>query len=175
MNQENPTLFYGLNSFHEALGIATSVCNALGHGLHGKAVNLLLETAAAETQLGTLRDPTPDGAGMGLTQGDPIGVRDVALRVRYKDVKIIEACFGFDIRVLRHSDLAWCPVKAFVFTRIKYKLRPEVIPVTLKWRTRYWKYFYNSKLGKGTVRHFAESANHWLYDEHAPLHKQVAP
>ncbi len=174
MNQENPTLHYGLTSFNEALTIATKVCDALGHGRYNKAVNLLLEVACVETQLGTYQDPTPKSAGMGLTQGDPIGVKDVVKRTRYKDVQIVKNCFGFDVRELKHSDLANSPVKAFVLTRLKFKLRPEPIPSELKWRARYWKKFYNSVLGKGTIKHYVAAANRWLYGDDSPLFEVLA-
>ncbi len=54
MNQENLTLHYGLRSFDQAQQITTEVCNVLGHGKHRMAINLLLETATAETQLGII-------------------------------------------------------------------------------------------------------------------------
>lgn len=167
MNQEKYTYYYGLSDATHAKELATKVCNALGHGQNHVAVNLLLETACVETNLGTYQDPTPGGAGWGSTQADSIGVLDIARRTRYKDVQIIRNCFGFDIRELKPQDLADDPLKAFVFTRCVYKLIPELIPQGLAARAQYWKTYYNTHLGKGTVKKYIAKANRYLYGANA--------
>jgi hypothetical protein len=164
MNQEKHTYYYGLINATHANELATKVCNALGHGQNQMAINLLLETACVETNLGTYQDPTPGGAGWGLTQADSIGVHDIAQRTRYKDVQIIRNCFGFDLRDLKPQDLGQDPLKAFVFTRCFYKLIPGEISATLAGRAQYWKTHYNTRLGKGTVDKYITKANQYLYE-----------
>jgi hypothetical protein len=166
MNQEKHTYFYGLQSRDHAIELATRVCNMLGLGANGLAINLLLETACVETCLGTYQDPTPNGAGWGLTQGDAIGVLDVAKRTRDVDARRIRHAFGFEIYNTIGPDLANNPLKAFVFTRCFYKLIPEAIPETLQGRAEYWKKYYNTHLGKGTVNEYIEKAERYLYDFH---------
>tara|TARA_Y100001934_G_scaffold100683_1_gene123850 strand:+ start:1810 stop:2340 length:531 start_codon:yes stop_codon:yes gene_type:complete len=163
MNQENLTYHYGLKSKIQALSLAHQVCNVLGHGSHGYATNLLLETAAAETSLGLYQDPTPGGAGMGLNQHDLIAFQDIISRTPMRLVKTIHMHFGYDIRKLVHTDLANDPLLSFIFCRLHYRLRPEPIPSSLRGRAEYWKQFYNSMAGKGTVTHYLDSANTYLY------------
>ncbi|GAB5378984.1 MAG: hypothetical protein Alis3KO_00810 [Aliiglaciecola sp.] len=163
MNQENQTFHYGLASIEQAIDLAQKVCCVLGHGKNLVAHNLLLETACAESQLGMYKDPTPGSAGFGLTQGDSIAIYDVANRTRYKDIQKIRNCFGFDLRLTNPMDLEEDPLKAFVFTRCFYKLIPDEIPKDLHSRAEYWKLFYNTALGKGTVAHYVESASRILY------------
>ena len=163
MNQENPTYYYGLKSKIQALSLAHQVCNVLGHGSHGYATNLLLETAAAETSLGLYQDPTPGGAGMGLNQHDLIAFQDIISRTPMRLVKTIHMHFGYDIRKLVHTDLANDPLLSFIFCRLHYRLRPEPIPSSLRGRAEYWKQFYNSMAGKGTVQHYLDNAHAYLY------------
>lgn len=163
MNQENPTYYYGLKSKIQALSLAHQVCNVLGHGSHGYATNLLLETAAAETCLGLYQDPTPGGAGMGLCQHDAIAFKDILQRTPRRFIYLIDKHFGCDITKLKHTSLANDPLLSFIFCRLHYRLRPEPIPSSLRGRAEYWKQFYNSMAGKGTVTHYLDSANTYLY------------
>ena len=109
MNQENPTYYYGLKSKIQAIMLATEVGAVLGNGAHNLGINLLLETAAAETCQGLYEDPTPGGADMGLCQIDYIGFRDIQRRTRPHIVKLIKKEFGYDIADVMHVDLINIP------------------------------------------------------------------
>ena len=74
--------FYGLARRSHLREIIVAVCDVLGHGAGGHAVDLLLETAAQETHCGQLRDSTPNGAGRGIFQIDPIAFNDICQRAR---------------------------------------------------------------------------------------------
>jgi hypothetical protein len=163
MNQENPTYHYGLSSKVQAIVLATEVCDVLGHGANKRAVNLLLETAAAETCLGTYKDTTPGSAGMGLCQIDHIGFIDIQQRTRPNIVKRIKNEWGYNILDAKHIDLANDPKLSFIFCRLHYRLRPEEIPLSMRGRAEYWKQFYNSLAGKGTVAHYLANASGYLY------------
>ncbi|WP_299072847.1 hypothetical protein [uncultured Paraglaciecola sp.] len=165
MNQENKKPLYGLYNADQAMQLAVQVCDVLGHGRHNNAVAMLLETACAETCLGTYQDPTPNGAGWGLTQADQIAVIDVAYRTRPSDRTRILEHFGFDIRTLVASDLANHPLKALVFTRCFYKLIPDLFPQDLKGRAYYWKTHYNTALGKGKPGEYIEKSHLFLYQD----------
>ncbi|WP_102798745.1 hypothetical protein [Bowmanella denitrificans] len=162
MNQENPTLYYGLASHQEALNQATQVCSVFGHGVNGCAINLLMETASAETQLGQYPDTTPSN-GFGLNQFDHVGFTDLQKRTRQQDKLLLSNIWGYNLDALFALDLADDPVLSMICCRLKYKLRPEIIPATLPARAKYWKRFYNTELGKGTEEHYTESANRLLY------------
>lgn len=64
--------------------------------------------------------------------------------------------FGIDIELVEWEHLRYNPLLAMLFTRLKYKLIPELVPKSIEARARYWKMFYNSKAGKGTVEHYLE-------------------
>lgn len=148
---------YGLPSPSLAPAFAAAVCDVLGHGSKGGAVTMLLETAAQETHLGRYRDPTPDGAGRGLCQCDPIGFQDVLARARDVDVYAVQKYFGIDLRNTEHRHLDVSPLLAFVVCRLFYKLIPEPFPTNLPGRAAYWKKYYNTRAGKGSVGEYIEN------------------
>jgi len=135
--------------------IAVEVCHCLGNGSNQSAVKLLLETAGVETGKGTVRDNTRE-AGMGITQFDWIGFKDVLDRTRQKDKDKILRYFDINIDWVKWEELRYNPLLAIIFTRLKYKLIPEAIPNTLKGRAKYWKIHYNTEAGKGDIEHYLE-------------------
>lgn len=150
--------FYGLATADNIYEVVGAVCRVLGAGENQSAVSLLLETAAQETRLGTFRDPTPNGAGRGLFQCDPIGLQDVQARTKAADVAAIKAAFNFDLALLPHAALDVSPLAAAVVARLFYKLVPGAIPVSLAGRAEYWKRYYNTVAGKGTAEEYVRNA-----------------
>jgi len=135
--------------------IAVEVCYCLGNGSNHTADKLLLETAGSETGKGTIADKTRD-AGMGITQFDWIGFKDTLDRTRQKDKDKILEYFDINIDWIKWEELRYNPLLAMIFTRLKYKLIPEVIPISKEDRARYWKKYYNTEAGKGTIEHYLE-------------------
>ena len=80
----------------------------------------------------------------------------------------------FYVCTVMHVDLIADPKLCFIFCRLHYLLRPEEIPLSLRGRAEYWKQFYNSMAGKGTVRHYMDNANAYLYSL-TPLDLSVPP
>jgi hypothetical protein len=148
---------YGLTSSSMAIEIIRSVCDTLGHG-SGAAVHLLAETAAQETHLGKFRDPTPRGAGRGLFQCDLIAFLDVRSRASRRDCYVVLDAYGIEMLSLSHEHLDVSPLAAAIFCRLHYKLIPEPIPETLEGRARYWKKYYNTNLGRGTIEEYVRNA-----------------
>ena len=148
--------FYGLLSLAHLDELATTVCDCLGYGSNGNAVDLLTETAGAETIKGTMIDPTIY-AGMGLTQFDKLPFQDVKDRCREQDKEKIKKSFDIDIDLVEWEHLRYNPLLALIFTRLKYKKVPQAIPLTLEDRAKYWKVHYNSSAGQGTVEHYIRS------------------
>ena len=127
------------------------ICNCLGPA-NGNAKKLVIETAVAETGLGAISDKTI-GAGIGLTQFDKLPFKDTknrGMRFRTK----IKAELGVDIQLVNWDDLRYNPFLCLLFTRIFYLLRKPKIPATIEGRAAYWKKWYNTRLGKGTVEHY---------------------
>jgi len=120
------------------------------------ATALLLETAAAETHLGKVWDGTVY-AGMGLCQFDRKPFYYVRSRSKMYRKKILE-CFGIDINRVEWEHLRYNPFLSLLFCRLYYLNIPKPIPTTLEKRARYWKKYYNSYFGKGTVSHYISSA-----------------
>jgi len=152
---------YGLVALAQVKHFAQAVCDVLGKGEQNAAVWLLCETVAAETQYGTYKDPTPNGAGRGLGQIDKVPFEDVKARASRADVDALKAAFDIDIKMIEWDDLNFSPLLSMIFTRLHYKLRPGAIPQTLKGRAEYWKKYYNTVLGKGTVDQYIVSARNF--------------
>ena len=57
------------------------------------------------------------------------------------------------------QELLWHDMAAGIaFCRIKYRRVPEAIPGDLEGMARYWKKYYNTEHGAGTVKHFLDMA-----------------
>lgn len=148
------TLHYGLTSKEQITSHARKVVSVLGGGF--TAERSLIEIAAAETHSGTFPDSHPEKLGVGLTQFDQIGFDDVQKRTRRKDRDRVLQILGYDLGRLVLADLAYDPLLALVFTRLKYKLIPDEIPDTLEGRAKYWKKHYNTTAGKGSAEEYLE-------------------
>lgn len=142
-------LYYGLKSKEDAVQYARAVVEVIGGG--EDAVALLVETAAAETLLGTLKDPTPYAAGTGLTQVDK-GTFDWLgqLYASHKLGNLILQHFNIKLGKTQYQELETSPLLAMVYCRLRYYAVPYKIPSTIEARADYWKKWYNSTAGKGT-------------------------
>jgi hypothetical protein len=158
------TYHYGAKDKQHIIDEATIVGRALGTGKAGKAIELMLETAAAETQLGTYSDRSMQN-GHGLCQIDNIAIIDLKQRTRKRHKEKIEFYLGHDFETLTQYDIQTQPRVAFIFCRLHYILVPEWIPETLFERAKYWKKYYNTEAGKGTPKHFITSAQTHLYQD----------
>lgn len=144
---------YGLTHKSDLQVIAMQVCECLGNGANGKAVDLLLETAGAETGRGQTVDLSI-GAGMGITQIDQGTFIDIKERCRKEDRVRVYQFFDIDLDLVEWQHLRYNPLLCMIFSRLKYKKIPNIIPKTLEERAEYWKIFYNTDAGKGTVAHY---------------------
>lgn len=147
-------MLFGLTRPEQALQIASDICDVLGHGQSGKAVNLLIETACQETWLGQYKDRHNFTAGVGLNQFDPVGLEDLQKNTSAEKIKLVIDSFGVDIRDLQLRDLAFSPFLSLLCTRLKYMRVKELIPSTLEGRADYWKKYFNSVLGKGHAQEY---------------------
>ncbi|HIF9256515.1 TPA: hypothetical protein ACX6Q6_003539 [Photobacterium damselae] len=157
-------MHYGLQDKQQALDLATliSLHTCVNSSQH--LARLLLETACAETLLGNLKDPTPNGAGTGLTQMDK-GTFDW-LQEKYKDRAIatkIKNELNVDIGTVKYAQLGTDPKLSLIFCRLRYLAVPAPVPSTLAERAAYWKRWYNTKYGAGTVEEYISKANQYLY------------
>lgn len=145
---------YGYVTDELVVEMATKICDCVGHGKYNTAVEMIIETAIAETGLGRIEDKT-DGAGMGITQFDKIpfaDVRDRSIKLRPAILKEL----GVDIAKVNWDDLRYNIFLSLLFARLLYWLKGDPIPATIEERAKYWKLHYNTKDGKGTVEHYLE-------------------
>lgn len=152
---------YGLVYPGQARDYVETVCDLLGNGVGGYAVDMLLETAAAETHTGLFRDPTPGGAGRGLFQCDRIAFEDVQVRAPRSDMDKVLVEFGIDVLSAEHRDLDFSPLLATIVCRLFYKRIPEAFPSSMTERANYWKRYYNTALGKGTPEQYIEKSQRY--------------
>ncbi|WP_026804675.1 hypothetical protein [Aliarcobacter lanthieri] len=133
---------------------AKKICECLGNGKYETAVEMIIETAVAETGLGKIEDKTV-GAGMGLTQFDKLPFEDIKRRNMKLREKILKE-LGVDLQLVEWEHLRYNDFLALLFTRLFYLLKGDPIPKTIEERAAYWKLHYNTKLGKGTIEHYLE-------------------
>jgi hypothetical protein len=72
---------------------------------------------------------------------------------------LVKQKYGIDIDTMTSPKLAYAPLASVVFARLLYLIIPSTIPSTLEARASYWKRYYNSVLGAGTVDGYIKAAN----------------
>lgn len=148
---------YGLKMRSDIAVFSRKVVSVFGGGYN--ATRALIEFAAVETNSGEYPDAHPDKLGVGLTQFDQIGFDDVQQRTRPKNKQRLKDMLGYDLDSLQLADLAYDPLLSLAMTRLKLMLIPEEIPDSVEGRAKYWKKYYNTELGKGTVEKYIEKVS----------------
>jgi len=129
------------------------------------AAYLLVGTAAAETGL-IVRDQNK-GPALGLFQVEPHTFNDVYHRYLQRDRnhKLLEAVDSLRIPSIDMlTQLSCNPAFGCAIARIKYWTAPEPLPnqQDVAGLGRYWKTYYNTSAGKGTVEHFIEAWDQYI-------------
>lgn len=119
-----------------------------------EAVNLLLGTAAQESQMGHFIRQLFAGPALGIFQMEPATFNDhltyLARNPKLKE-KIIKAS---GVTELTAEQLEWNIALAICMARVHYYRKPTFIPTTIEGMAVYWKRYYNTHLGKGTEAEF---------------------
>lgn len=157
------TFHYGIRSIPEAKVLARRVVAALGGS--EDVFSQMIETACAETKCGLYPDAHPEIMGVGLCQHDQINIDDIQGEGEQRHFDIVEKEFGYDIPTIQLADLANDPLLSFICCRLSYKRIPAAIPGDLLGRAQYWKEYYNTAAGSGTVEHYRESVEECLGEE----------
>ena len=123
------------------------------------ARSLIYRTGKAESGYKTLQQ-YGGGPALGFFQMEPNTALDiwnnyVMYRPKYRDRLY---ALGFDDGTLEFCLLSNIGLQA-AFCRLHYRRVPSALPKSgdLKSQAEYWKKYYNSSLGKGTVKHFMEA------------------
>ena len=117
------------------------------------AVNLLLGTAAVESNFGTYLFQK-NGPALGVFQMEPATHNDIwknylAGRQWLIDDFNLKKCIGRLIYDLRYS---------VAMTRIHYLRVPKLLPdhKDINGMAKYWKKYYNTNLGRGSIKDFVD-------------------
>lgn len=133
------------------------------------AVELLLGTAAQESHLGEYIKQLGNGPALGIYQMEPATYRDIwenFIRYRHEIKRALVRMFP-DISTRRASDVSeWQLIPppaermiydlkfATVMARLHYYRVDEPLPRDPQEYAMYWKTYYNTEEGKGTVAEF---------------------
>ena len=98
----NRIMNYGVINLKRVGEDAQLICECIGHGKNGTAIDMIIETAVAETGLGAIEDKTI-GAGMGITQFDDKPFQDIRDRNKKLRPKILKD-LGIDIDLVEWDD-----------------------------------------------------------------------
>ena len=103
------------------------------------------------------------GPAKGFVQMEPATYRDLHTNfIAYRDQLRIKLWDRFD------SDMGHSPDRlvtdlalGVIMCRIHYLRSPGNIPTDLRGQAEYWKKYYNTSLGKGTVQQYIDHYNKW--------------
>lgn len=130
-------------------------------GLHSVAAeNLVMGTAATESHLDYVVQ-LGDGPALGLFQMEGATHDDIwthYLAYRNQLVREVKAAIKTSVSRPDAERMVWDIRYATLMCRLHYRRRPEPLPDSedVEAMAQYWKAFYNTELGKGTVEQFVD-------------------
>jgi len=121
-----------------------------------EAVNLVMRTGMAESGFRNLEQV--NGRAIGFFQVEPLTAFDiwenfVMARPKYRDVLLRYGFDESDIIFIVTSNIAL----QIALCRLHYRRVKDPIPLSLQDQAVYWKTWYNTRMGKGTIKHFIDS------------------
>lgn len=148
----------------EIVPLIRDVCMSLTGHANENEVALMLGTAAAESSLRD-RVQIDGGPARGLWQMERATGYDIfqnylnrkrilfkRLTVVWLELSSLDRWYPTPLEIAFHL---WIDDDfACAMARIHYKRRPESIPDDLEGQARYWKQWYNTPAGAGTVEHY---------------------
>ena len=119
-----------------------------------EAVELILGTIAQESTGGRyIRQIT--GPALGICQMEPTTFKDIVNNyIKYKLDLGRAVMFASGVTALKSEMLEYNLAFSIAMCRIHYLRVPEGLPSDLEGYARYWKQYYNTVHGKGTVEEF---------------------
>ena len=123
-----------------------------------EAVDLLVGTALAESGLRALRQFV-GGPALGFWQMEPATYMDIwGNYIKYRPELRDKVLYAGGIsrrKVAPTAEvLSWNLRYACAMARVHYLRAPGAIPLTVPGQAEYWKQYYNTPLGKGTIEHY---------------------
>lgn len=161
--------YYGVENANQIYEICDEVNELFGN--KPEALSLMLETIQQETRFGRYKDPTPEKAGEGITQFDKLPFLDVKQRMLEKNPNIVDKIDKYMLSKgieISFNNYSWIFLHAgniasirigIIMMRCLYWLVPKSIPKDLRGRAEYWKKYYNTEFGKGTIEEYIKNAD----------------
>lgn len=145
---------YGIYGIDDLKEIARETAEKYSYGANkDNLYKMLLETAIVETDAGRAVMDTNRNYGRSIMQFDKVGY-DEALRIRQK---VGDKDFNYEIiKGYMSDELQKNPRFAMYLARMFYLGKSEPIPSTLENRALYWKRYYNTLLGAGSVEKYLD-------------------
>lgn len=119
------------------------------------AEELMMGTLAQESAMGKHYRQIGGGPALGFFQVEPATESDVwdnflafKPEIRNKVLELVNLSPGSDEPLISN------PIYSCAIARCVYYRRPEAIPQDLEGQAGFWKKFYNTHLGKGTVEEY---------------------
>lgn len=123
-------------------------------------VNLIAETACQESACGKYIKQLNNGPAKGIFQCEPATAKDIMKNyVAYKPAirsKLNEIYIHY---LTLEDNLMYNLAYSVAICRIHYLRVAESVPDTVEGRAVYWKKYYNTSLGKGTVEEYIKNVN----------------
>ena len=150
-----------------AKGSGTDVVEATAEKIHMSGIfpddrGFLRRIAYVESKDGTDPNTYRDGYYGGIWQVDEIGFEDTQDTMSHPGLvnkfAKIKAEFGIDWSSVQWKGLEK-PFYSGLAARLFLSNIPEAIPCELDEQARYWKKYYNTEAGKGTVQRFIDEVN----------------
>lgn len=112
-----------------------------------------LGTIAKESHFGTYLRQVGGGPALGVGQMEPATFEWLQgkYRTRFPQLRLRTA-----------GELVWDLRLAILMTRLRYYAVPEPIPSDLEGQARYWKKWYNTEKGAGTVAQYIECYDRYV-------------
>lgn len=117
------------------------------------AIDLLLGTAAQESAFGTYLKQV-NGPALGVFQMEPATFYTVKAWAEKRFPLILEGRCATELEY----DLSI----AILSARLNYLSKPDSIPESLQGQAAYWKRYWNTYLGKGTIEQYVRNWNKYV-------------
>ncbi len=116
------------------------------------AVNLLLGTAAQESQFGTYLKQLGAGPALGVFQ------------MEEPTFNWLKKVYVPKYQIGEFAELEYNLKQAILLCRLRYQIVPEPLPAAddIEGLARYWKHYYNTLAGKGKVTEFISNYNKYV-------------
>ena len=153
-------MYYGTIDTKTTKHLICHICSFFTSEIN--ATYLLMGTCATETDFGNHKDTSEFRHGSGLMQIDRIAFEDTKKRTSTILKAMIKNSFWIDLDLCTYEMLEYNAFLSVLFARLFYMLIPEKIPDTMDLQATYWKTYYNTRKGKGTIEDYITKSKKYI-------------